>query len=385
MESSDARVRSLAIVTRSVSFEDGIGGFERAISEQAHQLALLGWQITVLAPSRFVRGRVPHNFVDVPWPRWGAAPGRPGFGVAYTSWARRVRRTIEALPPYHTIYLHGGAAGALPLKQHQSRVVLNPHGMEEFARADLLRWSNRVFLRRLARRGRIADRVLATDAALVPMVVRNIGVPEGRVSLAFNGVDVNALCELASSGKDSAIAADVISIGRLTKNKGYDLLLEALGSVADSMTPPGAQLKWVHFGSGAQEATLKAAAARFKSIDFHNVQDASDEVVQASLKASRLFVQPSRYEGSSLTTLEAMTHGIVCVGTPVGGIPEKIRDGETGFLASSATASALADAIVRAWGRSADSSLGKNAAQFVRERYDIPKISQQLSEVLAGD
>lgn len=375
--------RRLAIVTRSISFGEGVGGFERASAEQARQLAHLGWRISLIAPARFVHGTVPFDLIDVPWPKYGTAPGRPGFGLTYASWVRKARRTVNSLPPFDSIYLHGAAAGVLPIAQQGTRVVVNPHGMEEFARSDPLRWTNRVLLRKLSRRGRFADQAIATDVGLTSAVVKNIGIDAPRVSILLNGVDVRSLTTQAAEGQGVAVSADVVSVGRITHNKGYDLLLEALGSVAGLLIPSDQRLRWVHFGSGPQEAALAAAASKQVKLEFRNIRNASDAVVQASLAKARLFVQPSRYEGSSLTTLEAMTHGVVCVGTPVGGIPEKIVDGETGFLASDVTAAALADAIRRAW-RGSDARVGENAARLVREKYDIPAIALRLSNILTN-
>lgn len=59
-------------------------------------------------------------------------------------------------------------------------------------------------------------------------------------------------------------------------------------------------------------------------------------------------VMPSRHEGLPRVALEAGACGAVCVGTRVGGIPEVICEGITGFLAAPESPVALADALERA-------------------------------------
>ena len=60
-----------------------------------------------------------------------------------------------------------------------------------------------------------------------------------------------------------------------------------------------------------------------------------------------MFVLPSLYEPFGMVLLEAMAHGLPCIGTKVGAMPEIIADGETGLLVPPVDASALADALER--------------------------------------
>jgi glycosyltransferase involved in cell wall biosynthesis len=60
---------------------------------------------------------------------------------------------------------------------------------------------------------------------------------------------------------------------------------------------------------------------------------------------STLFVHPTLYEGSSLVTLEAMAHRRAVVASAAGGIPDKVRPGQNGWLVPPGDPSALASAI----------------------------------------
>jgi glycosyltransferase involved in cell wall biosynthesis len=70
-----------------------------------------------------------------------------------------------------------------------------------------------------------------------------------------------------------------------------------------------------------------------------------DREMHAWHELSTLFVHPTLYEGSSLVTLEAMAHRRAVVASAAGGIPDKVRPGENGWLVAPGDASALAAAI----------------------------------------
>ncbi|HTK69753.1 MAG TPA: glycosyltransferase, partial [Candidatus Eisenbacteria bacterium] len=73
----------------------------------------------------------------------------------------------------------------------------------------------------------------------------------------------------------------------------------------------------------------------------------SREDVPEQLRGFDVFALPSRAEGISNTILEAMATGLPTVVTDVGGNPELVRDGETGWLVPSADPAALAEGLAR--------------------------------------
>jgi glycosyltransferase involved in cell wall biosynthesis len=261
--------------------------------------------------------------------------------------------------------------------------VANPHGMEEFAAVSLVRRVARALPRWLSRAAVKADWVVATDSVLVPEVERNLRVSAQQVVVIPNGVDIDYLRSVAELGLSGVTTRpDIVSVGRLVHNKGYDLLAEALVALArDGNVGP---MVWRHFGTGPESGRLQAITARTQGLRLEIVSDASDAEVQANLAASRVFVQPSRYEGSSLTTLEAMAQGTIAVGTPVGGIPDKVRNGETGFLASGVSSHALSEAVSAALDSPRDDIL-QAAKDMVLERFDLRRVAESLSHSLATE
>lgn len=385
------------VITRSVAFGDSArGGMERAVGTHCLALRSLGWKISVVTPLAQLSGiqDVPPDIeiIDVPWPKYGRT-GRFGFGIAYRIWVRKLAKTLHRhmLSPDDILYLHGGCAGVLrDQKIRNSHVTFaNPHGMEEFAHASVFRWTNRVFHRRLTSSARYADRVIATDQSLIEPVRRHIKCNLAQVILIRNGVNYEQLCKVGQNAVNSTcINADnscagtrIVTVGRLARNKGYDLLAEALCSLKDNGLLPD-EFSWDHFGNGPEKKEVVSILSQkhlLGSWKLHSNAD-DNEMYNAVANAS-VFVQPSRYEGSSLTTLEAMAIGTPVVGTPVGGIPDKVRDGVTGYLATEVSSDAIAHALLRALSEDS-SAIVQNAHAMVARDFDLQRNITRLSDTM---
>lgn len=122
--------------------------------------------------------------------------------------------------------------------------------------------------------------------------------------------------------------------------KGLDILLKAFSQVSQKY--PGLHLLIV--GVDPDQSTLPELAAQL-SIDscvhWAGIRDNGWQV----LNAADIYIQPSRSEGLGLAIVEAMALKLPVVATRVGGIPEAVIDGETGYLADTATVGDLTDAL----------------------------------------
>jgi glycosyltransferase involved in cell wall biosynthesis len=70
-----------------------------------------------------------------------------------------------------------------------------------------------------------------------------------------------------------------------------------------------------------------------------------DRALHALYARAHAFVHATRYEGSSLVTLEAMAHALPVVATRAGGIPDKVEDGRSGLLVEPGDVAGLARAL----------------------------------------
>lgn len=147
---------------------------------------------------------------------------------------------------------------------------------------------------------------------------KEIGFPEFQIEHIPNGV------ALPHDGKaDYGQVKRVITTARLSKEKGIDILLRAWTHVVRQEK----NLKLIIMGYGPLEQELKMFSQSLGvcgSVTFMGmVQNVMD-----SLKSSDLFVLPSRTEGLSNSLLEAMSYGLPCITTKVGGNIELIGEGD---------------------------------------------------------
>jgi starch synthase len=183
-----------------------------------------------------------------------------------------------------------------------------------------------------------ADAVIAVSRAMRDDVLRVYpAVDPARVKVVHNGIDPDEFFPDPGTSGPERLGIDphaptVMFVGRVTRQKGITYLLEAA-----TLFQPDAQ---VVFCAGAAdtpeiEREVRAQVAelveRRKGVFWVEEMLGRRELVQVISHAS-VFVCPSIYEPFGLINIEAMACGVPVVASAVGGIPEIVVDGETGFL-----------------------------------------------------
>jgi glycosyltransferase involved in cell wall biosynthesis len=190
---------------------------------------------------------------------------------------------------------------------------------------------------------RLAERVvrpLTTATICVSESERAAGIAAGtcdaeRTMVIHTGIDTVA----RPVARPADGAPVIVSVGRLRPPKDVTTLLRALALVRGDYTA-----LVVGGGPGLREA--EAERQRLGLGDVVRFAGERDDV-PATLASSHVFVLSSRSEALPVSILEAMAAGLPVVATCVGGVPELVRDGETGFLAPASDANALAALIQR--------------------------------------
>jgi glycosyltransferase involved in cell wall biosynthesis len=129
-------------------------------------------------------------------------------------------------------------------------------------------------------------------------------------------------------------------VGRLSPEKGHRYLIAAMPKILTYA--PNTRLKIV--GAGPLESELKRLAMRLQVSDGVTFDGYKKDIFVEMAEMDILFV-PSLSDAFPIVVLEGMAMGIPVVGTRVGGIPEIIRDRETGLLVAPRDSSALAEAF----------------------------------------
>ncbi len=154
-----------------------------------------------------------------------------------------------------------------------------------------------------------------------------------------NGIDVEKFKSLAKEPWSPHVEPRLITTSRLVRKNGVDVLIKALAFLPKSVCLEIA-------GDGPERQALESLAANLgltARVFFLGVL--SPELVPARLAAAHVFVRPARSEGLGNSFLEAMAAGLPVIGTPMGGIPDFLRDGETGWLVPPNNPFALAEKI----------------------------------------
>jgi glycosyltransferase involved in cell wall biosynthesis len=165
-------------------------------------------------------------------------------------------------------------------------------------------------------------------------VERFVGLPAGSVRTIRNGVPDVPLEPLPRPFAGPTVG----SLGRLDRQKGYDVLLRALSEL------PGVAAVLV--GDGPEREALERQAAETR-LDGRVLFAGWQEEPRRYLTALDAFVLPSRFEGFPLSVVEAMLAELPVVASRVGSMAEAVQDGETGVLVAPDDPAALASALRR--------------------------------------
>lgn len=219
---------------------------------------------------------------------------------------------------------------------------------------------------------RWVDATVCVSAAMAERV-RRAGVPVGKTVVIRNALDTTAYdhpeegcrARLLACLPGARPARLVVAVGRLSPEKGFDVLIDAAAAVVRTCPDTA----FVLFGDGPCRAALEAHVARL-GLTGRVVLPGFRGDLERLLPGADLAVSPSHTEGLPVAVLEAMAAGLPVVATAVGGTPEVVVEGVTGWLTPPADPPALAGTITSAL---ADDerlrTMGRAAWQRVRDEF----------------
>jgi len=261
---------------------------------------------------------------------------------------RLVSRLVERLRAFgpdvvHTHLLHADLYGLRAARRAGVRhMVSSRHNQDAFRCNPLIKWLNR-------RAMRYAERVIAISGSVARFVSEVEGTPSDRVVTVHYGLDIPSVPpdsrEQARARLGFGGAGDLVLIGfigRLVRQKGADLALQAFAGVHTAHP----QSRFVIVGDGPGRRDLEAQAHRLGlagRVVFAGWVDEASRVIPAF----DMVVAPSRWEGFGLVVLETMCCGLPVIASRAGAFPEIVVHGETGLLVPSESPEALAGAMER--------------------------------------
>ena len=190
----------------------------------------------------------------------------------------------------------------------------------------------------------------------------------------------NPVSSDSGSGTATPRAAWVVSVGRLTPEKGHDLLLRAFAAI------PSRDPLWrlCIAGDGPQRAALLTLADELTiagAVDFLGTK----KPIENLLRQAGIFVLPSRYEGFPNALLEAMANGapVIAFDCP-SGPAEIVTHGVDGLLVRAGDVAALASAIGSLMADAQRREKLGVAARAIARRFALDAVMQRWDEVLAA-
>jgi glycosyltransferase involved in cell wall biosynthesis len=219
---------------------------------------------------------------------------------------------------------------------------------------------------------RAADAVIVPTPELGAHVAARVGA--AKVHLIPNGVDT----ELFAPGpRRSQRAKNVLYVGRLSEEKNVGAVVEAAARLTGRF-----ELRLTFIGRGPARASLEAEARR-RGVAAEFVPVVEHRRVPAYLAEADAFVLPSYTEGHPKALLEAMSAGVPCVASNVGGNRAIIEPDATGLLFDLGAPDALAAALARVLGDPEGArTRAERARARVVERYDLARLVAEEIELL---
>ena len=162
--------------------------------------------------------------------------------------------------------------------------------------------------------------------------VVNNGIPQINFDSSPLDEEIKDFCS-----KDFVIGA----IGRLSKEKGFEYLVEAL----KLLTEQGIKARLLIMGEGPERSFLEGIVEKYH-LQRKIVMPGFRENAGNYIPLFRVFVLSSLTEGLPITLLEAMQAKVPIIATSVGGIPEVLEEGAAGILVQPGSATALAEGII---------------------------------------
>ena len=226
------------------------------------------------------------------------------------------------------------------------------------------------------------DRVIAPSRFMRSKLIEG-GWPEGKVEALQNFAD-DAILARASGVADDVTDREspyLLFFGRLSAEKGVDVLLRAFDAAAPSLPR---DMRLIVVGDGPDAAEFQDLAVSLDSaprIEFAGYQ--TGDALQTYVERASLAIASSRWrENMPYSIVEAFAAGTPVVGTRIGGIPELVTDGVTGFACEPGDVATMADAMVRGAEAFLDAPvyvrMQESCRAYVRENCSRDKFMDQL-------
>lgn len=216
-------------------------------------------------------------------------------------------------------------------------------------------------------------------------LIRTVRIPETKVTTIHNGVDTRRFSPEARSAVRISLGLDdsvftIGTVGRLDPVKDHTSLLQAFLPIARSAQ----RVCLIIAGDGPMRRAIESLSSELAISEKIRLLGERHDIPQV-LKACDIFTLTSIAEGISNTILEAMASALPVVATRVGGNPELVDDGVSGYLVSARDVSALTAAYESYfYNPKLRDQHGRNARLRAEQKFSLERMASQYAQLYHG-
>ncbi|WP_426412169.1 glycosyltransferase family 4 protein [Bradyrhizobium ganzhouense] len=272
------------------------------------------------------------------------------------------------------IHLHSSFAGlvvrpVLWLTYRRSRIVYCPHGWAFGRETGRLSRAVTEFTELLL--SKLAHRIICISES-ERVDAKRVGIAAKRLVLVHNGISrQRPALDTRGEAPWQSGKIKILFIGRLDRQKGYDLLIEAARALGDTLD---VRLIGASVVSKFQRSDLPSNVSLLGWMDRNQIE--------AELDQADMVAIPSRWEAFGLVAIEAMRAGKPIIAFRIGALPEIVEDGTTGVLCDEVSPEQLVEGFKRAT-RLDLPAVGRAGYERFTRLYDIEQTHRNLSQVYA--
>lgn len=353
---NDAPLRVLAIAGNAI-----VGGMETAVLRLAERLPRHLYRLTALCP----------------------------FESGFTSALRACGVTVHIVPMGEKLRWHAIQFAASLVREHDIHVI-HAHMPAAHAVAGLAGRITctpvlaTIHAMHLSMRDLEVHRLAGTHLCVVSEAARAhalaVGVDTARMTVIRNGVDCEQFAPRADAGIHAPGGATIGYVGRLSTEKHPALFLRAAALVHARMP----QTRFVIVGDGPLREALETLAV---SLSIRQAVTFAGECTDmpARYRSLDLLLLTSWHEGTPLAVLEAMACGVPVIATDVGGVPELVVSGTTGWLSPAGDEAQMAARAVELLGTpDAMRRFAAAARERARTGFSLDEHVQRTGALLTG-
>lgn len=228
----------------------------------------------------------------------------------------------------------------------------------------------------------LANGVIVNSEAIRELLVREFHVPQERVHVLHNGVDLDRFMNARGNRREvlpsiSSNGKWILHIANMNSEvKGHDALIKAAGLISSAAI---GEVHFILIGDGSLRPGLEDHVREAKLDNCVHFAGRRSDTAEL-LACGDLFVFPSLAEGLPNAVLEAAAAGLPIVATAVGGIPEIIENDLNGISVPPGDSQALADASLRLLkDRELSDQFGRAAQATVQAKFGFDKLADALT------